>query len=62
MIIMENLIEVKNILLSYDEDSSKIFENINLNVNRGDVLCILGPNGTGKTTLIKCLNGLYENR
>jgi len=60
MIIMENLIEVKNISFSYDEDSPKIFENINFNVNRGDVLCILGPNGTGKTTLIKCLNGLHE--
>ena len=57
---MENLIEVKNISFSYDEDSPKIFENINFNVNRGDVLCILGPNGTGKTTLIKCLNGLHE--
>ena len=54
---MENLIEVKNISFSYDEDSPKIFENINFNVNRGDVLCILGPNGTGKTTLIKCLKG-----
>ena len=42
MIIMENLIEVKNISFSYDEDSPKIFENINFNVNRGDVLCILG--------------------
>ena len=57
---MEKLIEVKNISFEYNEKSPKIFENINFNIKKGDVLCILGPNGTGKTTLIKCLNGLHE--
>lgn len=38
----------------------KIFENISFSIDRGDILCILGLNGTGKTTLIKCLNGLQD--
>jgi iron complex transport system ATP-binding protein len=54
---MDKLIEAKNISFSY-KNGENIFENVNFNIKKGDVLCILGPNGTGKTTLIKCLNGL----
>ncbi len=57
--LMEKLLEVKNISFAYDEDR-KIFENISFTLEKGDVMCILGPNGTGKTTLIKCLNGLHD--
>ena len=57
---MVSLMDVKNISFSYSESSSPIFENISFNINPGDVLCVLGPNGTGKTTLIKCLNGIHK--
>ncbi|MGN0177490.1 MAG: ABC transporter ATP-binding protein [Methanobrevibacter sp.] len=53
-----NIYEVKNISFSYDE--REIFADISFSIEKGDVLCILGPNGTGKTTLIKCLNGLHD--
>ena len=52
------MFEAKNISFSYDDET--IFSDISFSVGRGEVLCILGPNGTGKTTLIKCLNGLHE--
>lgn len=55
---MNKLLEVKNISFHY-KDNKKIFENISFSIGKGEVLCILGPNGTGKTTLIKCLNGLH---
>ena len=58
MVIENKLFEVKNI--SFDYDGEVIFSDISFSIERGDVLCILGPNGTGKTTLIKCLNGLNE--
>mgnify|MGYP002869696788 CR=1 FL=1 len=58
--IMTKLVEVKNISFSYDRDSPIVFENISFSIERGDVLCVLGPNGTGKTTLIKCINGLHK--
>ncbi len=38
----------------------KILEHITFQAERGQVLCILGPNGTGKTTLLKCLNCVLE--
>lgn len=58
MVVDDRLFEVKNISFSYDGE--EIFSNISFSIDKGDVLCILGPNGTGKTTLIKCLNGLHE--
>lgn len=58
-VFMEKLLDVKNISFSYD-NNRKIFNDISFSIEKGDVLCILGPNGTGKTTLIKCLNGLRE--
>ena len=58
MVIEEKLFEVRNISFSYDGE--EIFNNISFSIDEGDVLCILGPNGTGKTTLIKCLNGLHD--
>lgn len=58
MVLNDKILEVNDISFSYGDEL--IFENINFSINKGDVLCILGPNGTGKTTLIKCLNGLHE--
>jgi len=40
--------------------STPIFENISFDVECGQMFCILGPNGTGKSTLIKCLGNLLE--
>ncbi|MDO9043747.1 MAG: ABC transporter ATP-binding protein [Methanobacteriaceae archaeon] len=53
------LMQVSDASFSYDGQHN-IFENINFSVEKGDVFCILGPNGTGKTTLIKCINGLMK--
>ena len=58
MVVDNKLFDVRNISFSYDD--VEIFSDISFSIDRGDVLCILGPNGTGKTTLIKCLNGLHN--
>ena len=58
MVIDNLLFDVRNISFSYEDEL--IFSNISFSIEKGDVLCILGPNGTGKTTMIKCLNGLYD--
>lgn len=39
---------------------TKVFSNLSLKVNDGEILTILGPNGCGKTTLLKCLLGMLN--
>ncbi len=51
-----NLITVSGLSAFYE--SRKVFENLNFTVENGDYLCIIGENGTGKTTLMKLLLGL----
>ncbi len=51
-----SLIECKNLSLGYD--GHEIAKNLNLSVNSGDYLCIVGENGSGKTTFMKTLLGL----
>lgn len=54
----QNIIEVKNVSFSYGDEV--VLENINLNVHKGDYLGIIGPNGGGKTTLLKLILGLLK--
>lgn len=42
------------------EEGRPILENINFSLESGKILTILGQNGTGKTTLLKCLMGIYR--
>lgn len=53
------LIEVKNAAFTYDE-KRMIFEDVNFSVEEGEILCIVGPNGCGKSTLIDCILGLKK--
>ena len=48
------LFEVEDIDFSYG--STPTLEGIKFSINDGDVVTLLGPNGVGKTTLLKCLN------
>ena len=52
------MLELDNIKLSYG--SSQILNGVNLSVKRGDVVSIIGPSGTGKTTLLRCINYLAK--
>jgi phospholipid/cholesterol/gamma-HCH transport system ATP-binding protein len=51
----ETVVSVRE--LSFSWDSRKTFERVNLDVPRGKVTAILGPSGTGKTTLLKLIGG-----
>ncbi len=41
-------------------DSFCVFENLNFDINQGEIFCIFGRNGSGKTTLLKILAGIVE--
>lgn len=56
---MSSIFEISDAEFSYN-GSDRIFRDVNLSLENGDVMCILGPNGTGKSTLIKCMNGLLK--
>lgn len=53
------ILSVENGNFSYD-NKRKVLENINLKVESGSILSILGRNGVGKTTLLRCMLGLLK--
>ena len=55
---MEKLIEIKNITASYD--TKPVLSGVSLDVWKNDFLGIIGPNGGGKTTLLKIILGLMK--
>ncbi|WOO89971.1 ATP-binding cassette domain-containing protein [Mollicutes bacterium LVI A0078] len=46
--------------LSFSFGNQKVIDNLSLTINDGDFFVVVGPNGTGKSTLIKCLVGIYK--
>ena len=53
-----NLLSAEGITKSYSE--KKLFNNINLGINDGDKIGLIGINGTGKSTLLKVIAGVEE--
>ncbi|WP_174493387.1 ABC transporter ATP-binding protein [Acinetobacter sp. Marseille-Q1623] len=49
------LIDVKN--LSFKRGERVIYDNVNLKIRRGQITAIMGPSGTGKTTLLRLIGG-----
>jgi ABC-2 type transport system ATP-binding protein len=58
---MKKMLKIQNVRYSYDEKST-VLDNLNLEVEKGDFLALIGPNGCGKTTLIKLICDLLEKQ
>ena len=54
------LLELQNLFFQYRGSTSPALQNINLQIFEGEDIAIVGPNGCGKTTLIKHFNGLLR--
>ncbi|NQY95243.1 MAG: ATP-binding cassette domain-containing protein, partial [Campylobacteraceae bacterium] len=53
-------IELKDVDFSYKDQNFKTLKNINLKINQGEKIAILGKIGSGKSTLLKVILNLYE--
>ena len=55
---MDSLIKLEDISFSYKKKN--IYNHMNVEINRGDILAVLGHNGAGKTTLLNIMAGLLK--
>ena len=55
---MEKMIQIKNISKYYD--SFQAVKDVTIEVEKGTIHGLIGENGSGKTTIIKCLTGIYK--
>lgn len=52
-------LDISNLSFEYKKDR-RILDDISIKIEQGEILGILGPNGTGKTTFIKCINRILK--
>ncbi len=56
----KNSLELKNISFKYKNRGNMVLDNLNLVINKGDSLGIVGVSGSGKSTLVDIISGLLE--
>ena len=54
----ENVLHIENVTMQFGGVVS--VNNLNLDVNKGEIVALIGPNGAGKTTAFNCVTGVYE--
>ncbi|MBQ6816655.1 MAG: ABC transporter ATP-binding protein [Clostridia bacterium] len=52
------MIQISNLSFSYGKNT--VLKNLNLNIKKGDRICLMGKSGIGKTTLLKIIIGLIK--
>lgn len=52
------ILELKDIWFRYEKQSGDVLRGTNLQVNEGEILCLLGSNASGKTTILKVIAGI----
>jgi len=58
--ISDKLIEVKNLQKHYNQGTLHALDGVTVDINRGDVMVVVGPSGSGKSTFLRSLNLLEE--
>ena len=56
MVTNDKLIQVKNLKKSYNKGTLHALDDVTVDVNKGDVMVVIGPSGSGKSTLLRSLN------
>lgn len=52
------MIQIKDLKVKFEK--TEVLKGINLNIKKGEVVALIGPSGTGKSTLLRCLNYLTK--
>ena len=55
---MDEKVKVEHLTKKYGENT--VYENFSLDINEGEITCILGESGSGKTTLLSCIAGITD--
>ncbi|MBT5457707.1 MAG: phosphonate ABC transporter ATP-binding protein [Rhodospirillaceae bacterium] len=58
--VSDPVISIRNLSHTYKRGNLTVFENVNLEVGKGENLVLLGPSGGGKSTLLRCINRLVK--
>ncbi|MFI3172776.1 MAG: ABC transporter ATP-binding protein [Eubacteriales bacterium] len=56
------IVSIKDATLEYDSEKGKVtaLENANLDIKKGEFICVLGPSGCGKSTLLNIIAGFHQ--
>ncbi len=55
---MKPILEVKNLTMNFG--GLKAIDNLDLFIDKGEIVALIGPNGAGKTTFFNCITGIYK--
>ncbi len=58
---VDNVLDLKSVSLSYDGCDRKILDNVSLSIKRGEFCALLGNNGAGKSSLLNIIGGVRKN-
>lgn len=56
----ENILSIKNVYFRYEKNSQDILKGFDMNVKRGEIFCLLGANGAGKSTAFAVASGISK--
>ncbi|WDH83813.1 ABC-F type ribosomal protection protein [Paenibacillus urinalis] len=58
----KEVLQVRDLSVSFEDPSKPLFEHAAFDLRRGETVALIGPNGIGKSTLLKCLTGQMNPR